>query len=328
MATRALDPPLDEIQWRSPAWAQQMMGIHSNSVLPYFAKSPFFDPTSNNAVLENQAMYNQNMVNIVATREAFEGRLKTMSGLEYVVAQEPAETAPGTGTGVWVIRKQTRRKRQGQEDDITIHSTYFVMGENIYMAPAFLDVVGSRMLSIFTSLDKFVSAANALPNFTPLSGHTYLPPVAPRPKATDSQLATQTSRQGSPLSDSAGGSRKQVAGTTSTYMDARLLDESFQLSMRYGDEYMDENPITGHPGAFNLTSTGRKAKDTLGAPAQKAGLQDSTKIGASPVDEKASDIPPTRKGSKAAEKAPRTPGIPKPKRKKSKVLSAGGVTPV
>jgi mediator of RNA polymerase II transcription subunit 6 len=117
-------------------------------VLPYFAKSPFFDPTSNNAVLENQAMYNQNMVNIVATREAFEGRLKTMSGLEYVVAQEPAETAPGTGTGVWVIRKQTRRKRQGQEDDITIHSTYFVMGENIYMAPAFLDVVGSRMVRL------------------------------------------------------------------------------------------------------------------------------------------------------------------------------------
>ena len=52
-------------------------------------------------------------------------------------------------------------------------------------------------------------------------------------------------------------------------MDARLLEESFQLSMRYGDEYMDENPITGHPGAFNLTSTGRKAKDSLAGPAQK-----------------------------------------------------------
>lgn len=109
-------------------------------------------------------------------------------------------------------------------------------------------------------------------------------------------------------------------------MDARLLDESFQLSMRYGDEYMDQNPITGQPGAFNLTSTGRKTKDILGAAAQKAGLQDPTKT---PVDEKASDIPPTRKGSKAADKAPKTPGIPKPKRRKSKGLnSAGGVTPV
>lgn len=144
--------------------------------------------------------------------------------------------------------------------------------------------------------------------------------------ATDSQLATQSSRASTPLSDPAGSSRKQVSGTASTYMDARLLDESFQLSMRYGDEYMDENPITGQPGAFNLTSTGRKTKDILGAAAQKAGLQDPTKT---PVDEKASDIPPTRKGSKAADKAPKTPGIPKPKRRKSKGLnSAGGVTPV
>lgn len=55
--------------------------------------------------------------------------------------------APGTGTGVWVIRKQTRRKRPGQEDEITVHSTYFVMGENIYMAPAVGDVIGSRLVS-------------------------------------------------------------------------------------------------------------------------------------------------------------------------------------
>jgi len=56
--------------------------------------------------------------------------------------------APGTGTGVWVIRKQTRRKRAGQEDEITVHSTYFVMGENIYMAPAVGDVIGSRLVSL------------------------------------------------------------------------------------------------------------------------------------------------------------------------------------
>ena len=31
MAQRAADPPLDEIQWRSPSLAQSMQGIHSNS---------------------------------------------------------------------------------------------------------------------------------------------------------------------------------------------------------------------------------------------------------------------------------------------------------
>jgi hypothetical protein len=89
------------------------------------------------------------MHHLLATREAFEGRLKSMSGLEFIVAQEPAEMAPGTGTGVWVIRKQTRRKRPGQEDEIVVHSTYFVMGENIYMAPAVGDVIGSRLVGLF-----------------------------------------------------------------------------------------------------------------------------------------------------------------------------------
>lgn len=69
-----------------------------------------------------------------------------MSGLEFIVAQEPAEMAPGTGTGVWVIRKQTRRKRPPEEDEIIVHSSYFVVGENIYMAPPASDVLGSRMV--------------------------------------------------------------------------------------------------------------------------------------------------------------------------------------
>lgn len=148
MAAQAAAPPMDEIQWRSVDWLQAMGGLHSNSVLPYFSKSPFFDPTSNNAVIENQAIYNQQMAYIIATRENFEGHLRTMAGLEFIVAQEPAETTPGAGTGVWVIRKQTRRKNPGEEDQITVHGTYFVMGENIYQAPAVSDIVGSRLVSL------------------------------------------------------------------------------------------------------------------------------------------------------------------------------------
>lgn len=143
----AQDPPLDEIQWKSPPLAASMLGIHSNSVLFYFSHSPFFDPTSNNAVLVNQAMFNPNMHAVLASRESFEGRLGTMAGLEFMVAQEPADMAPGTGTGVWVIRKQMRRKRVGEEDEITVMATYFVVGDNIYMAPSVADVLASRTVS-------------------------------------------------------------------------------------------------------------------------------------------------------------------------------------
>ena len=138
-------PPLDEQSWRSPGDLAVMGGLHENTVLFYFARSPFFDPTSNNAILETQGLHNQNMVQHLQMRTAFEARLKTMSGLEFMIAQEPAEMTPGAGTGVWVIRKQTRRKRPGEEDEITVHSTYFVVGENIYMATALSNILGSRM---------------------------------------------------------------------------------------------------------------------------------------------------------------------------------------
>jgi mediator of RNA polymerase II transcription subunit 6 len=152
-------PPLDEIQWRAPPEFDQ--GIHSNSVLYYFAQSPFFDKTSNNELVFGQGLNNPGMTQFLATRELFEGRLKTMSGLEFIVAQEPAETGPGAGTGVWVINKQTRRKRQGEEDKIEVHATYFIVGENIYMAPSLADIISSRIV-------------RPRPHFAPGTRHQYL----------------------------------------------------------------------------------------------------------------------------------------------------------
>lgn len=144
MATN--DTPLDEIQWRHPQLVNNMRGIHSNTIMWYFAESPFFDRTSNNAVLQQQAMYNPGMEQYVSSREAFEGRLKTMSGLEFMVAEQPAITGPGFGTGVWVIRKQIRRKRPNEEDELTVLATYYVVGDNIYMAPTLADVLSFRMV--------------------------------------------------------------------------------------------------------------------------------------------------------------------------------------
>lgn len=140
------EPPVDEIRWSSALDVAEMGGIHNNTILHYFARSPFFEETSNNAVVLNQAFNNSAMYHLIQTRDAFEGRLRTMAGLEFIVAQEPAETAPGSGTGVWVIRKQTRKKRPGAEDDITVHATYFVVGDNIYQAPTLADLLLMRVV--------------------------------------------------------------------------------------------------------------------------------------------------------------------------------------
>ena len=93
-------------------------------------------------------MYNPNMYYAIQTREAFEGRLRTMQGLEFVVTQDPSENdTKQNHSGVWVIRKQVRRKVPGQADEITPVQSYFVVGENVYVAPSIESVLKSRLVS-------------------------------------------------------------------------------------------------------------------------------------------------------------------------------------
>ncbi|RWA08766.1 hypothetical protein EKO27_g6349 [Xylaria grammica] len=335
------EPPLDEIQWRHPQSAQQMQGIHSNSVLFYFAQSPFFDPTSNNAVLANQAMFNPAMFHLIQTREAFEGRLREMSGLEFIVAQEPAETAPGTGTGVWVIRKQTRRKRD-PEDEIIVHATYYIVGENIYMAPTLAQVLSFRMVScarpdgsqqtefrqyvlipigqtnISSALNKCFPMADEARIWSPSQGHVYkmAQTTNPRPRNATESKETTPRPDGKAASNRATGAPdpKRPDPVLSTFDLVRHAEHSMLVHLQSGGDYEDENPITGKPGAFNLSKTGRT--DKLQVPGITA-LNTSFKS-TSILDlggKKTKDA-----SSKAGDKTPKTPtsGTSKLKRKKSK----------
>ena len=72
-----------------------------------------------------------------------------MQGLEFMVTHDPS----GNGTklensGVWVIRKQTRKKRQGTQDEVTPISSYYVVGINVYMAPSVGTIIKSRMVNL------------------------------------------------------------------------------------------------------------------------------------------------------------------------------------
>ncbi|CAJ2508237.1 Uu.00g094230.m01.CDS01 [Anthostomella pinea] len=304
------EPPLDEIQWRHPVLVQSMQGIHSNSVLFYFAESPFFDRTSNNAVLASQAMFNANMFHLIQTREAFEGRLREMSGLEFIVAQEPAEMAPGTGTGVWVIRKQTRQKRENAEDKITIHSTYYVIGENVYMAPTLAQVLGFRMATVASALGKCFPAADNARAWSPSLGHLY----KTAPAVTNPRTRNLESKEATPMPESQGSKGAlEPKKTTRQALDSRLAEHSFMVHMQHGGDYMDENPITGKPGEFHLSSTGRKDNMKLQIPGITA-LNTSFKSPATPEAGK--------KDAKAGDKTPKTPtGTSKSKRKRK---SEGG----
>ncbi|KAK3297023.1 MED6 mediator subfamily complex component-domain-containing protein [Chaetomium fimeti] len=312
-------PPLDEIQWRAPPDFD--MGIHSNSVLFYFAQSPFYDRTSNNEVLFQQGLNNPNLTPYLATRELFEGRLKTMSGLEFVVAQEPAETGPGAGTGVWVINKQTRRK-QSPQDEIIVHGSYFVVGEHIYMAASFADILSSRIAAISPLLDGILPSSSSAQSWSPALGRVYQSPTASSTSTTTKQ------REATPLPDT-----NKATGAPSTNLPtSRLIEEALGIQHQFGDHFMDENPITGKPGDFLLASTGRKAVNLSTAAAlnaKKATLMPmlptlNTKLGGVGAG---AENPLAAKPTGKESKSPKTPGgggMPKGKRRKG---SKAAVTP-
>lgn len=96
----------------------------------------------------------------------------------------------------------------------------------------------------------------------------------------------------------------------------RVAEESFMVHMRYGGEYIDENPITGRPGEFHLSSTGRK-------PVPPPQISQQTGIGAMngpTINTKVDD----KKDGK--EKTPKSATMPKVKRRKSK-LNKGSAAP-
>ncbi|KAK6833752.1 MED6 mediator subfamily complex component [Apiospora arundinis] len=315
---------LDEIQWRDSNLVMQMGGIHSNTVLWYFANSPFYDKTCNNAVLFQQAQFNVTMVQYVESREALEGRLKTMSGLEFMVAEQPAVTGPGYGTGIWIIRKQTRRKQSGQDDIVEIHATYYVVGDNIIMAPTLADILTFRMTTISSYLSKCFPAADEATSWSPATGHEYrLPPAVTQTREQQNLASKEATPMPESQASKGSGETTSKKSNQSTTLAPQLADQTWAIHMRYGGEYMDENPITGKPGDFHLSSTGRKEK--LQAPV----LNPLTIPAADSTNKSPASAPGDKPGKDgkagSGDKTPKTPtgGLSKSRRKKSKT----GATP-
>ena len=322
----------------------------SMAVLPYFAESPFFDATSNNAILTTQALYNPNMYYIIQTREAFEGRLRTMQGLEFMVTHDPSENdTKQDHSGVWVIRKQNRRKRQGAQDEVTGINSYYVVGENVYMAPSVGNILGSRLvcasvlsltgcanlevqLSTVTSLTKLLSTASSLPTFTPSLGHTYLPPVSKNPTPGSSLQTTQASKESTPIpgggtplpatQESANSAKATKSTADLGLQGVQMLEYSYNLFNRYGTEYMDENPIVGEPGAFKLS----KSHNTSLATSMTTSKTSSQAQEGSKLSSQSTEVPTPGKSAVPTPQL-KTEDLPAPVRKATKGSEKSPTTP-
>ena len=116
-----------------------------------------------------------------------------------------------------------------------------------------------------------------------------------------------------------------------------MLAESYRLSRRYANEYMDENPIVGEPGSFRLTksydatlttsmSTNRSAQSFK---APTPAVEPAVAKEAPPLL-RTEDLGAAKKLGKGGEKSPITPGVKdkkdKKERRKSKAAGSGETT--
>ncbi|KAL0262679.1 Mediator of RNA polymerase II transcription subunit 6 [Diplodia seriata] len=292
------ETPLDERQWRSPVALNNLQyfgGLHSKTVHLYFMESDFFDRTSNNWALFMQHKGEPWLTD----RDQFELRLRQMQGLEFMVAAEPEPRPDGTDTGIYVFRKQQRRKRHNHDDELTVLGTYYLIGENIYQAASLEDIIGNKILAATTSLSKFFSIASSLPIYTSGRGYTYYPPSTSVKQTNASANASRrSSRAGSPtgesssaidMNDAPASSQNQPgdiqqsqkakntnAAAAATSMHA--LTQSFRLFNQYKDEFMDSNPIIGEPGSFHFSATARHIQQTQTKQAEAAAAAAAAKL--------------------------------------------------
>lgn len=348
-----VDQRPDVIDW----WMQTYGGPHmdENMIHRYFYESRFFDHSTKNGLFLSQAAANFPQWEISNNRKQFEDNLRQRPGLEYMIVGEPQPVADktlaaqGVKTGIYVIRKQDRQRAQNTASqrnpapgifyegnwELTTLGTYFIVGQNVYQAPSIFDAVGNRLLSAASSLNKVVDIANELPRYTPSIGYHYFPQSTKRTNATGSVAGspsrsregsvapggdTQSVRSGSVLPDA----KLPASATTSNLHDARLMRDSLILALQHGDEYTDENPLSGEPGNFKFASSTAAVKkrraDEEAAAAKARAEKESNTTSRAASPEKAPSPPAVFTEAKTAlkgEKSGKTGG--KTKRRKSKV---------
>lgn len=128
-----------------------------------------------------------------------------------------------------------------------------------------------------------------------------------------------------------------MAGTTTTSTQSSVastqaLYESFAQFMRYGNEYMDENPLVGEPGKFVFSSSKQHLQTQQEQAARKAEqaaalkLQTDLKRAVTPQEPSRPATPQlvSAKPPKAERKQGAAGGPPKPKRRKSRAPTTPG----
>lgn len=190
-------------------------------------------------------------------------------------------------------------------------------------------------LTVSTRLQQVADLSQEMSHWSPATGYSYLPPSYEAPKA-----AATASRIGSPtlapadLDASQGPTAAQAVDAAAPTIESSdaLLMQSLNLLNRFGDEYMDENPLIGEPGAFVFTNT-RNAVDARNKASEQA-TQSSQASAVAKTDTQPTSVAPSVAATPKAAPTPaaiesqtrKTSTASQPKEKKRERRKSKGLT--
>ncbi|KAF1830097.1 hypothetical protein BDW02DRAFT_115450 [Decorospora gaudefroyi] len=337
-------PPPDEQEFDQPHLIGGLPNAHlhaGNNLFWYFTSSPWFEPSCINInvylnVRQNDPTTAEQIMN---DRKLWQERLNGVPvGTQFVLSGEgQAEGHP------WLLQRQNKVEvtENGQSRiDTLVEGNFYTHGSKMFMAPSFLDIIQSRMLTVSTRMQQMAELSKNMTHWTPATGYSYFPPSyeAPKAAATASRVASPTlaptepevaSSQSQGAGAGAGAAQATDAIASTTDFSDALFMHSLNLTNTFGDEYMDENPLRGEPGAFVFEGT-RTAVN-----ARNKAQEQAAQLTTQPAPLKLDTQPPSVAPSVAPTPAP-VPAVveahsrkgsiaPAPKKKKDRRKSQAGL---
>lgn len=133
----------------------QSFGLRRDTVMQYFYTSPFFDPASNNSIMQTQGIDLEH--------------LKSMRGLEFVLDEEVREEPV-----LFVIKKQLRHSPTNSE----LLEVFYILDGTIYQCPDLLELATSRFFKVAGAVSRAYRQISECIEYTPQHGHRFVDPTA------------------------------------------------------------------------------------------------------------------------------------------------------
>ncbi|KAF9934315.1 Mediator of RNA polymerase II transcription subunit 6 [Linnemannia zychae] len=152
------DTNLLNVEWRFHEWIMGVGGLTPDNVLDYFAQSPFWDPSCNNAIIRMQTQFN----NLGEMTQ----KLRDQTGVEFALVHERYPT-------LFIIRKQERKG----PDYVIPMDVYYVLNGSIYMNPDVQTLISNRILGSLFYVESAFNEARTMAEFHPSTGYHWKAPA-------------------------------------------------------------------------------------------------------------------------------------------------------